>query len=117
MTLAEFNELFRQALEQAAKNAETRLSRAVPRDFTVHVYGAGYSGTTMSPEQASERLYLGPNRFYRIIDVAVTGVSGDRCTAFVRASGHQPSSFEDTWNEPPGSGPFKQLLAEKIDVQ
>ena len=35
---------------------------------------------------------------------------------FARVSGHAPGSFDQTWNEPPGTGPFKQLIAEHIRV-
>jgi hypothetical protein len=54
--------------------------------------------------------------FNPIIDVAVIKVSHDEVTVFVRPSGYAPRSFEETWNDPPGSGPFKQLLAGKIEL-
>jgi hypothetical protein len=65
---------------------------------------------------AGDALYLGDDRFYRIIDVAVVGVSADTTTVFVWASAHHPGSFNETWNDPPGSGPFKQLIADEIKV-
>ena len=117
MTESEFDRLFQQALSTAAENVERRLSQAIPRVFEVAVYGAGYSGKVMSPEQAVHTLYLGPDRFYRIIDVAITAVTRSHCTVFVRVSGHTPGSFEETWNEPPGAGPFKQLLVPEVRVE
>jgi len=117
MTEEEFADLFHQALERAVENAEHRLARPIPRRFAVTVFGAGYSGVIMSPEQAVRVLYLGPDRYYRIIDVAVVAVEQDRCTAFVRISGHAPGSFDETWNDPPGAGPFKQILAQEIKVE
>lgn len=116
MTEAEFIQLFRDALDVAAKNAECKLGRAVPRVFEVLLFGAGYSGVKMFPEEAGRVLFLGQDRFYRIIDVSVVGVEVDRCRVFVRVSGHSPGSFDETWNDPPGSGPFKQLLAQDIEV-
>lgn len=117
MTEEEFSELLCQAFERAAKNAEEKLSLLVPRRFDVVVYGAGYSGVTMPPEQVARALYLEPSRFYRIVDVSVVAVKKDRCRIFLRVSGHPPGSFEETWNDPPGSGPFKQLIAQEIEVE
>jgi hypothetical protein len=36
-------------------------------------------------------------------------------TIFMRVSGHRPDTFAKTWNQPVGSGPFKQLLPEKME--
>jgi hypothetical protein len=66
--------------------------------------------------QATDALYLGEDLFYRIIDIAVIEVHSQVTLLFVRASGHAPTVFEHTWNDPPGSGPFKQLLAKTIKV-
>jgi hypothetical protein len=63
-----------------------------------------------------DRLYLGEGRFYRIIDVAVIEIAEDYTICFVRASDHAPGTFEQTWNSPAGSGPFKQLIAKEIRV-
>ena len=70
----------------------------------------------VEPGAAIHDLYLGTDRFYRIIDVAVIEVGKGHTTVFVRASDHKPASFEQTWNDPPGSGPFKQLIADSIKV-
>jgi len=53
--------------------------------------------------------------YHRIIDVAVIKVSRNENTIFMRASDHTPSTFDKTWNNPPGSGPFKQLISQKIE--
>ena len=114
MTLEAFSALFRQALEMAARTAEAHLGRVIPRRFEIVLYGAGRYGTVLDPDGAVAALYVGPDRFFRIIDVAVTAVAANKSTVFVRASGHEPASFEKTWNDPPGQGPFKQLLAKQI---
>jgi hypothetical protein len=116
MTKEEFRQLFEAALETAAKNAEQQLGQSIPHWYRVQLHGAKHAGDVMTIDAAVHALYLGEDRFYRIIDVAITGVSRQFSTAFVRASAHKPSSFEDTWNEPPGSGPFKQLIAEEITI-
>jgi hypothetical protein len=70
----------------------------------------------LKKDDAFEKIYLGPDRFYRIIDVAVRRVSEDVCTVFVGISGHAPGPLNQTWNQPPGSGPFKQVLADVVKV-
>ena len=117
MTREEFGRLLEVALDAAARNAEAALGQAVPRSFRIRLHGAGKQGERMvDVKTASDELYLGEDRFYRIIDVAVVEVSSDASTAFVRASSHPPGSFQETWNQPPGSGPFKQILAQKVTV-
>jgi hypothetical protein len=117
MTLDEFAKLFQDALNTALKNAEERLHRKLPPDLKVMLHGAGHSGDLLDPVAATKALYLGEDKFYRIIDVSVIRVSAKGTTVFVRASSHRPGSFEQTWNNPPGSGPFKQLIAKDIEVE
>jgi hypothetical protein len=70
----------------------------------------------MEKDEAFEAVYLGADRFYRIIDVSVIRVSKDVSTVFMCISGHNPGPLNETWNQPPGSGPFKQLLATRVAV-
>ena len=71
----------------------------------------------MTPAEVLEVLYLGPDTFFRIVDVAVLRVLSDRCVVFMRVSGHRPGSFSESWNQPEGSGPFKQIDSETIGVE
>jgi hypothetical protein len=114
MTRDKFGQLFRTALDTAAQLAEDRLGRPVPRHYEIVLHGAGHSGDRLPPEVALNELYLGSDRFFAIIDVTVTEVGRDSTTLFVRASAHRPIPFEETWNTPPGNGPFKQLVADSI---
>jgi hypothetical protein len=59
----------------------------------------------MAPDEVLEVLYLGPDTFFKIVDVAVLQVLRDRCVVFMRVSGHRPVPFSATWNESEGSGP------------
>jgi hypothetical protein len=117
MTKQEFGRLFQSALDAAALDTEAKLGRQLPHRFRIRLFGAGHSGDLLSPESALDALYLGEHRFYRVIDVGTIEV-GDEClTIFVRASAHTPGSFEQTWNDPPGSGPFKQLgTAQDLEI-
>ena len=116
MTKREFFELFGSALGSAAEQAERTLGHSIPRDFTIELHGAGCSGKLLSIADAFDRLFLGEDTFYRIIDVSVIAISPTQTTIFVRPSSHQPSTFDNTWNQPIGSGPFKQIYAEHIRV-
>lgn len=116
MSKLEFERLLKTALETAAINAESRVRRNVPRRFNVLLYGAGHSGDLMDVQTAVDALYLGEDRVYLIIDVAIVEIGKRFSTAFVRASSHRPGSFNQTWNNPVGSGPFKQLIPKEIKI-
>lgn len=114
MTFDEYNKLFQRELQAAIKNAEERLHRELPLEVKIVLHGAGHSGDLMDALTAARELYLGEDRFYRIIDLCVIKVSKKETTIFVRASSHTPGTFEQTWNNPAGNGPFKQLIPREI---
>lgn len=117
MNKQKFSQLFANSVELAIQKAEKRLGFKLPRSYQIQLYGAGSSGLLLEPACALDRLYLSEDKFYRIIDVAVVKVSKQSVTVFVRASGHKPTPFAQTWNQPLGSGPFKQINAMKIEVE
>lgn len=114
MTKTEFKGLFEQALEIAACNAERILGKPVPRTFEIEMHGLAPRSRVMTKEKALEEIFLDPDVFYQIIDLSVHKVSKKASTVFLRVSGHVPGPFSQTWNQPSGSGPFKQLLADRI---
>ena len=114
MTKSEFRRLFLQALDAAADNAEARLGRQVPRSFEIELHATGASGRTMSVGRALDVIYLGSDRFYKIIDIAIRRVRPGKSVAFVRVSGHPPGPFSQTW-DPSDLGPFKQIIATTIE--
>ena len=114
MTRKQFGERFRKALEEAVTIADRRLGRPVPRRFEIILHGAGHAGDLLDPVEAANELYLSENYFYRIVDVSVVEIRDRVTRIFVRASGHRPGPLETTWNDPPGSGPFRQLPASQI---
>lgn len=116
MTKNEFGVLFDDALEVAARNAEKKLGRPVPRIFEIEMHGLAPHSRRLMKNQALDEIYLAADRFYRIIDLAVRRINKDVSMVFMRVSGHEPGTFSQTWNQPPGSGPFKQLLADDIEV-
>jgi hypothetical protein len=114
MTKNDFRELFLRALNSAADNAEEKLAKPIPRSFVVELHAPASPGRTMSVDEALDQIYLGSDRFYRIIDVAIKELLPGESVAFVRVSGHLPDEFSKTW-DPSVLGPFKQIVAEKID--
>jgi hypothetical protein len=59
-------------------------------------------------------LWLSEDRFYRIVDLIVAEVATSTTWIWARESGHEPSSFEKTWNQPPGVGPFKVAVFDRV---
>lgn len=114
MSKAEFVALFEAALQEAASNAERLLGHEVPSTHCIHLHGLGHAGTVLDPLECANTLFIDGVRFYAIIDISVVEVSSRCLTTFVRVSGRPPVPFENTWNTPPGSGPFHQLLAKTI---
>jgi hypothetical protein len=114
MTKNEFRDLLLQALNGAVDHAEAKLAKPVPRSFAIELHSPGSSGRTVSLAEAVDRIYLGSDRFYRIIDVAIKELLPGQSVAFVRVSGHPPAEFSKTW-DPARLGPFKQINAEKIE--
>ena len=112
MIKEELRVVFEHALEVAAKNAETKLGRSVPHTFEIEMQGSPMR--LLQKDEAFDAIYLGPDLFYRIIDLAVIRVSKDTSTVFMCVSGHKPGAWDQTWNQPTGCGPFKQILANKI---
>lgn len=116
MNKQEFWQLFLKALNEAAVNAEHRFGIPINRSFEIELHGAGYKGACITPKEALDALFIDNEHFYRIIDVAVIEIHATKTHVFVRVSAHKPGAFAETWNQPPGIGPFKQILAENVRV-
>ena len=114
MTKSDFRNLFLRALDFAARNAEKKLGNPVARSFKVELHAPGSAGGLVSVEEALDRIYLGSDRFFRVIDVAIKEVLPMEVVAFVRVSGHEPGTLDKTW-DPPDAGPFKQIMATAIE--
>jgi hypothetical protein len=114
MTKDSFRNLFIRALNVAANNIDKKLKTPISRSFLIELYAPGASGRLVTVDEALDQLYLGNDRFYRIIDVAIEKLMPDRSFAFVRVSEHPPAGFEQTC-DPAGLGPFKHVLARHIE--
>ena len=117
MTKDEFRTLYERALDVAAQNAEAKLRCSVPRNFQIELHGGAPSARTLSKDEAFEEIYLGPDSFYRVIDLSVCRVEHGLSIVYMVISGHRPGPLDQTWNQPPGNGPFKQVLASEISTR
>lgn len=111
-----FLQLLCHVLEVACQEVESTLAKPVAREFVIILHGAGYANWRTTLNEVVEILYLGEDQFYRIIDVAITGVAPNATRVFIRASNHTPTTFAQTWNTPIGYGPFKILVANQVEV-
>jgi hypothetical protein len=116
MEQAEFARLFESTLERAAKKAEQKLGKLLPRKFLVELYFRDYQGQIVEPAHAAEVLFIGSDKFYKIIDVCVRAVQSGSTIFFVRPSGHAPVPFLETF-DPHGDGPFKQIEALAVEYR
>ena len=103
-----FHDLFMKALNDASREAGVQ---NMPEDdlscAEIELHGAGLSGAVVTVDEAVDKLYIGPDIFYLIIDVGLMRTDGHQPRFFVRPSDHPPGRFEATWNQPEGNGPFK----------
>lgn len=109
-----FKALFNQALLKAATKAESQWQLSLPRSFMFDLNAFGYSGPLLTFEQTVDRIFISEDKFYRVIDVAITGVHPEYAVVFIRVSGHSPSSFSDTQN-PKELGPFNVMVSGKLE--
>ena len=105
----EFRAYFYEALSIAAAQAEKEFRVNVPKHKSVELHGAGHGGDRVTPDVAADALYLGSERFYKLIDVLIKWIEGDTALVFVRVAGFEPCPWEETL-DPGGLGPFKTTM-------
>jgi hypothetical protein len=97
--------LFHEAVRRALQQAEMEHSDAQP---VVEFLGKPNPSTPIGVEEAFDLLWLSPERFYRVIDVAAFAGENEPPVLFVRPSGHEPGAYSETW-DPSDLGPFKVI--------
>lgn len=110
MNYSDFSVLFYRVIEQAVQQAEAQFSIQLPKSRMVEFHGFGLSGDKISLAAALEKVYLGDDLFFVLIDVVVIAYSDNAAYIFMRISGHPPvDKFEKTYNSAIGLGAFKFL--------
>ena len=113
----DFKNLFKTSVEIAIVNAEAKLGIRLSRNIKILISGWEPLSPTLTLDEAFEEIFISESSFFRIIDLGVIRFSNNSVSVAVRHSDHKPSEFEDTWNQPFGSGPFKQIIFEEIESQ
>jgi len=108
----DFRRLLQEALSLAANHTEAKLQKSISRSYLIRLHAFGYDDRLVSIDDALDKLYLGGERFFRIIDVAIAEVRSDASVVFVRPSGHEPDVWGTTW-DPSSCGPFKQIIFDE----
>lgn len=116
MNRDEFKVLFEKSLNIAVEKAEQQLGYEIPKKYQIELHGAGFSGALLDVETVFSNIYLGKDRFYLTIDLSVKEITPQITKIFMGVGGRQPDSFDKTWNQPPGMGPFKPTTTWKIRV-
>jgi hypothetical protein len=112
----EFVELFRKHLELSAQIAENNIGHPISRNIGILRDSPFPNGRRISIEQAADELFISEMELFRIIDLAVVEVSPTTTWVWVRESGHKTTDISKTWNQPLGSGPFKEIVAKDIRI-
>jgi hypothetical protein len=96
--------LFEIAAERALKDAGLPPSG----DLGVEFHGTSIQQNPITMQQTVDLLWLGPDRFYVVVDVGVLRGGEGQPVLFVRPSGHEPGPLSSTWR-PDDLGPFKSI--------
>jgi hypothetical protein len=100
-----FAPLFQEAIRRALEQAGVTGSLGEP---VVEFHGKPNPERPIAVDEALDLLWLSPDRFYRVVDVAAFLGEDNPPVIFVRPAGFEPSAYEHTW-EPQGLGPFKVM--------
>jgi hypothetical protein len=96
--------LFREAVRRALLEAGI-----VPvGEPVIEFHGMPNPSHPITMDEATDFLWISPERFFRIVDVAAMISDDDPPHMFVRISGHEPGGYADTWG-PADLGPFKVM--------
>jgi hypothetical protein len=102
LTRLEFADLLKEHVSVALKAA--RVPEPMELEFLVH--GGGVTERRLPFDELAEVLFVSEDLFYRVITIGVKSIEGTRCEMFIGISEHPPGPFDETWNQPAGSGPF-----------
>ena len=105
MDKSSYAQMFDEAVRRALKLAHLDSTSIEP---SVEFHGKPNPPQPITTAEALDLLWLSPERFYRIVEVAAFVGENDPPTLFVRLSGHEPSAYSDTW-DPSDLGPFRAI--------
>jgi hypothetical protein len=102
-------DLLDQCIDMTLKTVQGEVAEPLPEQICLELATFGRSGRTSSLEEVLSLLYIN-GTFPRVVDIAIKGIARECTIIWIRPSGHAyVSDITDTWNQPPGMGPFKSI--------
>ena len=109
LSAEEFELMFVRCVEKTVEMAQEEVGEPLPAAFCFELAIRDCAGRELSSEEVLSVLYQS-GEFPRLVDVAVRGVTEDSTIIWIRPSAHPlAKTIVETWNDPPGSGPFKPI--------
>jgi hypothetical protein len=105
----QFEALLDAAVERTVEVAQRDVAEPLPPSRRYRLRSFGFDDEDLSLDAIADLLYF-DGTFPPIVDVSVRGIAGDATLIWLIVPGYPwTSELEQTWNDPPGSGPFKSL--------
>ena len=89
--------------------AQKEVSYTLPQQIYITLGAFRQDDRDLSIEEVMQFLFQ-EGAFPRVVDIAVRGIKNGRTLIWIRPSDHPyVTTLVETWNTPPGMGPFKSL--------
>jgi len=109
MSYEDFRRLFEKGVRRTLVMAQELVRQNLPPKLSFFL-AVGVEPSRRGDADSIVSVLYRSGSFPRIIDLAVCGIEGDETVVWVRPSAHAlATNLEQTWNQPPGAGPFKAL--------
>jgi hypothetical protein len=105
MDKSSFAILFETAIQRTLEQADLSPAES---DLLVEFHGLSNPSEPIPTSEAIDLLWISPDSFYFIVDVAVILDRNSPVLMFVRPTGHEPVPFFNTW-DPADLGPFRAI--------
>ena len=109
ITYETLHDLLNKAIDATMEIAQKEISDPLPGQLYLDLAAFGRSGKESSLEEVMSLLYVN-GKFPRVVDIGIKGITKGTTIIWIRPSGHSyVSNIAETWNQPPGMGPFKSI--------
>lgn len=109
LTKETFRDLLLECIRITMDTAQKDIADPLPEKWSLELAAFGQAGKIASLDEVLAFLYV-QGTFPRIVDIAVRGFTKDATLIWIRPSAHPyVSDIKETWNQPPGMGPFKSI--------
>jgi hypothetical protein len=102
-------ELLKRCINSTIDDVQEEIPDPLPRTLYLELAAFDRSGKDTSFEEVMSLLYI-DGTFPQVVDIGVKGITKGSTIIWIRPSSHTyVSNISDTWNQPPGMGPFKSI--------